>query len=151
MQTKDIGKYIVYSDGRVWSKSKLKFLKITICKEYPTVTINGGKISLHRLLGKLFIPNPKNLPQINHKNGNKLDFAISNLEWCTGSYNTQHGFDNGLIPRGEKHHNSILTKEEVYKIKYELSNLSKWKLAEIFNCSHTSIQRIRAGKTWKHI
>ena len=52
--------------------------------------VNGiGKyIPIHRLLAITFIPNPDNLPCINHKDENKLNNNISNLEWCTPSYNT---------------------------------------------------------------
>ena len=149
---KHIGKYTIYSDGKIWTNGiRKKFIKITICKGYPTVVIDGKKATLHRLLALSFIPNPNNLPEINHLNGNKLDFSLSNLVWSSSSENTQHAFNTGLIPKGEKHPNSILTKEQVYRIKYELKHLSKWKLAKMFNCSHTCIYRIKQGITWKDV
>ena len=54
--------------------------------------VNGvrSQPSLHRLIAETFIPNPYNLPQINHKDGNKLNNCIDNLEWCTCAENAQH-------------------------------------------------------------
>lgn len=51
---------------------------------------------LHQLVAKHFIPNPENLPQVNHKNGKKGDSRIENLEWCTHQRNMQHACDTGL-------------------------------------------------------
>lgn len=48
------------------------------------------------MVASAFIENPENLKQVNHKDGNKLNNSINNLEWCTNSDNTQHGYDNGL-------------------------------------------------------
>ncbi len=62
------------------------------------LTKNGIKkhISVHRLVGKVFIPNPKNKPEINHKNGIKIDCWRGNLEWATSSENQKHAFKTGL-------------------------------------------------------
>lgn len=54
-------------------------------------------LKIHRLVAKAFISNPKNLPCVNHKDGNKLNNHITNLEWCTYQYNTQHALQNGLL------------------------------------------------------
>lgn len=54
------------------------------------------KYKIHRLVAQTFIPNLNDLPQINHKDGNKKNNCINNLEWCTASYNTRHSYINNL-------------------------------------------------------
>lgn len=51
---------------------------------------------IHRLIALTFIPNPNNLPVINHKDGNPLNNNVINLEWCTQKYNVHHSFETGL-------------------------------------------------------
>lgn len=62
---------------------------------YLRVTLsNNGKVKhykIHRLVAEAFIPNPNNLPQINHKDENRLNNCVDNLEWCTAKYNSNYG------------------------------------------------------------
>lgn len=96
------GLYQVSSCGRVKSlgngnsnNSKERFLKPKKNSDgYIHVDLykegNGKNFKIHRLVAQAFIPNPENLPQINHKNEIKTDNYVSNLEWCTSQYNTDY-------------------------------------------------------------
>ena len=65
------------------------------CGGYETVCLHrNGEIKqfkVHRLVAMAFIPNPNNLPQINHKDENKANNSVENLEWCTERYNNSYG------------------------------------------------------------
>lgn len=63
-------------------------------------------IRLHRIVAIAFKKNPKNLPQVNHKDGKKHNNESKNLEWCTSKHNIIHSFKMGLCvrPKGEKSH-----------------------------------------------
>ncbi len=66
---------------------------------YTNVTLRiGGKTTsctVHRLVAKAFIPNPQNLPCVNHIDGDKGNNAADNLEWCGYSHNMKHAYDSG--------------------------------------------------------
>jgi hypothetical protein len=100
------GSYYINKQGEIYSRySQGEYYSFRIKERigtdgYPVVnlTIEGVRktISVHRLLALTFIANPENKPQVNHKNGNKLDYSLSNLEWSTESENMQHAMDTGL-------------------------------------------------------
>ena len=87
---------------------------------YVTLNLEGTRKNyrVHRLVAEKFIPNPNNLPQVNHKDGNKQNNKIDNLEWCDSSYNVQHAIKQGLIPLGVNNKRSKLSQEDVDYIKH---------------------------------
>jgi hypothetical protein len=62
----------------------------------------GKMVKVHRLVCMAFIPNPEDKPHINHKDGNKSNNVVSNLEWCTRSENLKHAWDTGLSENVKK-------------------------------------------------
>lgn len=99
---KDAPNYEVCVDGRVRNRVTKKILKAHAggTSAYLLYNLKHNKKQLNRLLHRLvaqaFIPNPENKPYINHKDGNKLNNNIENLEWVTSSENNQHMYDTGL-------------------------------------------------------
>ena len=90
MEIEGFEDYLIYEDGRVWSKKKSKgrflkhginnigYVQVTLCKDGKTKTK-----TIHRLLGKAYIPNPENKPEIDHIDNNRQNNNISNLRWVT--------------------------------------------------------------------
>lgn len=107
--------YQISNTGKVKSKERIvsnacrtylkkeQILKNQVMKDgYSCVVLReSGKkklLKIHRLVATAFIPNPTNLPCINHIDGDKLNNQVENLEWCTFKYNTNHAIKNGLKP-----------------------------------------------------
>ena len=77
---------------------------------YQVVFRQNGKrryVRVHRLIAETLLPNPNNLPQVNHIDGNKLNNKIENLEWTTNAKNTQHGYDNNLYKNRSRKHSVV--------------------------------------------
>lgn len=99
------GKYIITDTGKVFNNYTGQLMKTRLIHGYPHVGLRvfDGKESkqklfkVHRLVAEYFIPNPNNYPIVNHKDGDKLNANIQNLEWTTLKGNTDHAVQTGLI------------------------------------------------------
>lgn len=96
------GLYEISSYGRVKSLITNKILKahrpsVGYYKVALYMRGDGKTFTIHRLVAKEFIPNNKNKPCVNHKDGDKTNNCVENLEWCTYKENSQHAFKTGLL------------------------------------------------------
>lgn len=100
------------STGNVLKQTKTKrgYMKF-----HTSIARKVKNFLVHRLVATLYIPNPDNLPQVNHKDGNKLNNHKDNLEWCTGKANMKHAKKNSLLKPvcGEKHPGHVLSDDDV--------------------------------------
>ena len=156
--------YAIEQDGRVWSYSAKKYMKLKEDKDgYFALSLknnNGGysKFGVHRLLMIAFNPieNMENM-QINHKDGNKKNNSLENLEWVTCQENLAHARKTGLNKTfgqiGINHPNNKITEEEAKKI-ISLFNQGKTPseiLKQVPNATRSIVNSITHNRTWKHL
>lgn len=168
-------RYQISSRGRIRSLDRIvknypngtRFMKGKILKPmimntgYPYVQalIDGVRknLMIHRLVALAFIPNLQNKPHLNHKDGNKENPSIGNLEWCTHQENMHHAFRTGLVPyppigKGDACPSSKLTEQKVKYIKRRIAKgESDREIAIDYGVQHGTIGHIRYRKTWIHV
>lgn len=136
------GKYQVSNTGRVRSLNYGRTGKIKVLKQgtkdngYKVVVIykNGKrkKYLVHRLVAQAFIPNPNNYPIINHKDENKTNNAVWNLEWCTYEYNVNYGNCKQKIKEAKSDNVLYINTQHQTQLKEQLH-----KIQQIYsNCHH---------------
>lgn len=107
---------------------------------------------VHQLVALAFIPNPLNKPTVNHKDGLKANNNQSNLEWATNKEQINHADSTGLRNiSGVNHKLSKLTEQDVIAIRQNSDKLSLMQLARRYRLYRSTINKIRARTTWKHI
>lgn len=84
-------------------------------KGYLTVKLFDKYLTCHRAVAQAFIPNPNNLPQVNHKDLNKENPKVYNLEWCTNAENQKHLWENG-----NRDKNCMINVTSIKTVQYDL-------------------------------
>lgn len=127
-------------------------------KGYCMVNLTKDKQSktryIHRLVAQAYLENPSNLPQVNHKDGNKDNNHYTNLEWCTALHNNLHAIDCGLREgqKGETNSQAKITESQAINIiNLILEGLSNIEIADVFNLHDRYISLIRGKKRWTYL
>lgn len=143
--------YEISNFGRLRNKKNKKLLYGRVgAPGYIHFYLKGKNYYAHRLVALAFVPNPYHKNYVNHKDGNKVNNYIKNLEWCTAKENDIHARKIGLKKySGYGWYNHKLTKKNVFYIRK--STLSQRTLAKKFGVSHTTIGEIIHRTIWKHI
>lgn len=150
--------YYVNNMGQCRSVSK----KTGVCKILAgTVNSNGylvigtgdGVIYVHRIIAESFIPNPDNMPVINHRNGDKRDNSIGNLEWVTQQDNVKHAWETGLIEvtdrwrdsaseNGKKNRKLTMKDAEDMRDLFYNKGITQKEIREMYKLSQSTISKI---------
>ena len=161
-------KYEVSNLGRVKKKETTKrhyFGGFSIVKEkilipnkhregylYAQLIVDGKKtpIGIHRLVAEAFIENPNNLPFVNHKDENKENNNVENLEWCTREYNNNYGTRLKRISESNKGRKR--TEEQIYidyekKFQDNLETLKQYDKSELFTITGRQFYRNKINRT----
>lgn len=143
--------YFVNTIGQVKSMISNKILKqAKTPKGYMTVSLSffgdREKLYVHRLVASAFIPNAENKPQVNHKDGNKTNNCVDNLEWVTPQENMTHAVEKGLMNqrKGPNHKRSKLTCDQVEFIikEYRSGTYKQRELGQMFGVSRELISKV---------
>lgn len=159
------GMFSVSDTGQIRNNKTGKCLKQSLNKKgYCQIVVKphgrAGKsvvFRIHRIVATEFLENPENKPTVNHKDGNKTNNSVSNLEWATRSENMQHACDNGLkiSTKGVAQQDAKLNDDIVRLIKKEYRPRDREfgvrGLARKYAISHPEISKILSGKAWKHV
>lgn len=155
------GRYMISNIGNVKSLIRNKILK-PFGKNYLMIVLRDdqGKKNykyIHRLVAEAFIGNIKNLPCVNHKDGNKKNNVVSNLEFCTYSYNIKESFRIGLSYNGKGKENGRSKSVKQYDKKgnfikeYESARIAEneLKISHIIECCKNK-RKTAGGYIWKY-
>lgn len=156
--------YMISTNGRVKNIRTNRILKQYLDKTgYPTVgfTQTGKHFNfyVHRLVAVAFIPNPDSKPQVNHKNSDRSDCSLNNLEWCTASENSKHAYRSGRVkmPHSGACGNTNGAKATISQVLEIRAKALPWTgfttqiLASEFGLSKTSIKEIKRRKTFSRV
>jgi hypothetical protein len=148
--------YKISNKGRIYTNHRHR-MKVPNKRLYINYNLyKKGRLygfSAHRLVAKHFIPNPQKLPQVNHKDCNKYNNNIENLEWCNNSHNQKHAYKMGRQVganknpvRGEKHPQHKLTEKDVLFLRQTKRNNKYY--CNLYHISNTVLKEVRNKKIW---
>lgn len=153
------GLYQISTFGRVksfngrWGEVKILKPKITRRGYLAAGLHKDGAVKfflVHRLVAQAFVPNPNDLPEVDHVYGMKFDNSVWNLRWATSAENTRYAVESGAAKTGEKRFGSKLTDEQARYIRENPDSLKGKQLVEKFGVGETVICRIQTGETYKN-
>ncbi len=151
--------YWVSNFGQIKSKRKIRAFHPDRYG-YLVINIKEKTYKVHQVVAKAFIPNPENLPEVNHKDGIKSHNWVDNLEWMTKSEQMKHAIATGLFNpakylehvdrKGSKNGSAKLSEEKVEEIRTLLieGNLSQRTIAKMFDISQPQVCHINTEKHW---
>lgn len=145
-----IDDYEITREGQVINKTNGHILTPQLNgKGYLRVKIDGKLQFVHRLVAQKYIPNPNNYEQVNHKDGNKLNNNVDNLEWTSNQMNRDHAVKTGLHLQGE---DCPWSKLDWQKIEYIRNHpeITNQQFSEIYGVSPATIGDVKLFKTWKN-
>lgn len=125
--------------------------------KYPYVGLHKDghrkNVTVHSLVFKAFVPNPANLPEINHRDGNKLNNLDTNLEPSTRAHNVHHAISTGLLNiKGERNHFAKLTEFDVRRARRLFADgICQKTIAEVVKTTPANIHCIVRRKSWEHL
>ena len=150
-------KYFISETGEVTNSRTKRILKYDINSAgYRRVTLSqDGEVTrlfVHRLVALHYLPNPGDLPWINHKDSDKLNNNSANLEWCTPSHNRLHAFKSGTSLVGEGHCNSKWTEVTVRAVCTLIDGgMSRGDIIAATGVNRYLVDDLRRGKAWTHV
>lgn len=108
---------------------------------------------VHTLVANAFIPKPIGNERyvVNHKDGNKHNNSVQNLEWVSYSQNNQHAYDNGLKPRGERFYNAKLTEAQVVEIRKNGKYDTYENIGRKYGVDKGVIHSVLNNRTWRYV
>lgn len=147
--------YEASSDGHIRNKKTGKILAEFVGKDgYLRTQFDGKTRTVHRVIATAFIPADVGKDFVNHKDGNKQNNSVKNLEWCTREENMKHAYSHGLKnpPKGETNGRARLSSEDVQFIKENYKKgdgeYGAKALAKKFNVAHQTICAVASGQNW---